>query len=174
LRWYSWPPASPVFLELKHRDAARGLGVKQRYPLPSGATAGFAGGEAELEAVAAQVQARAGGAIRGFLAQCHVPPRAAHLQPKLYVRYRRQAFQAGEEAPVRITLDSRIIMAAAGGWPHERARHRPHRFSRAILEVKLEDGRPSWLDELLADECLMPLPNFSKWVEGLTALSRAG
>ena len=171
LRWYSRPPGSSVFLELKHRDAERGVGVKQRYALPRDTAASFSGTEAQLEAVAEQVLGQSGAAIRGFLAQCHVPPRAANLQPKLYVRYRRQAFQAGEDAPVRITLDSRIIMAAAGGWPHERVSHRTRPFPRAILEIKLEDGRPSWLDALLADRCLTPLANFSKWVEGLTALA---
>jgi SPX domain protein involved in polyphosphate accumulation len=171
LRWYSGPPGSPVFLELKHRDVERAVGVKQRYVLPRDTTSAFSGSEAQLEAVAEHVETQAGAAIRGFLARCHVPPRAANLQPKLYVRYRRQAFQASEDAPLRITLDSRIIMAAAGGWPHERASHRTRRFSHAILEVKLEDGRPPWLDALLADACLTPLANFSKWVEGLTSLS---
>jgi len=84
----------------------------------------------------------------------------------LYVRYRRQSYQNGAESPVRITLDSRIIMAAASDWSPSAGQ--TYRYQQSILEAKLEAAKPAWLDSLLEALPLTPLGNFSKWVHGVS------
>jgi len=199
LRWYGLDPeqAGTVYVERKtHRSKDSGeKSTKQRLPIAPSAVRDLLHPERALD-VAAQLDAQlAAGAIsekqrdKGVALGAEVQAALAErgLLPAVRTVYQRTAFQASDSNSVRLTLDSNLSLikealalgdaeapAAVHEWcrnlsePLDPAHILPFPF--AVLEVKLQDETPAWVEELVASELLLPMAKFSKYLTGCAAL----
>ena len=93
------------------------------------------------------------------------------LVPALSTRYRRIAFQRADTNAVRVSLDVDVRFEDARGAPLGRAfepdpdatRRARASFPYAVLEVKLQEEAPAWIEEavlVLASSRFGNFPNF--------------
>ena len=141
-------------------------------------------GELDLEAQLHKL--RAGGAsdadvarTRALAAEVQDEIRSRALAPALRTVYYRTAFQLATSNAVRVSLDTQLRMldergaARRGGWCRRLEPGGPPlgpdeliEFPFAVLEIKLQDASPPWVDELLASGRLVQCTKFSKFLHG--------
>jgi SPX domain protein involved in polyphosphate accumulation len=108
------------------------------------------------------------------------------LAPALRTVYYRTAFQLASSNAVRVSLDTQLRMlderdappGADGvhGWCRRPdampplAQQQVVEFPFAVLEIKLQDQAPDWVEELLASGRLVQCTKFSKFLHGACAL----
>lgn len=101
------------------------------------------------------------------------------LVPTVRTSYQRTAFQLSSSNAVRISIDSELQFL--NERMPKRRRHcfvdpedasgprDAFFFEYAILEIKLQEAPPAWIDELLASGILLPVYKFSKFLSGALA-----
>jgi SPX domain protein involved in polyphosphate accumulation len=80
--------------------------------------------------------------------------RGRRLGPSLRTEYRRTAFQLSSSNAIRISLDTQLRFthetpSAGGGESETSPGGRSHEFPYAVLEVKLQEAAPRWIEEVL-------------------------
>lgn len=131
-------------------------------------------GQLDVEAQLAKLQA--GGASEADVARTRtlateVADEVARrrLQPALRTVYFRTAFQLSSSNAVRVSLDTQLRMvderdaprSSPDAWCRRLDADTPLAgrecvdFPFAVLEVKLQDAAPDWVEELLASGCVM-------------------
>lgn len=174
----SFASADTVFVERKtHNESwVQSDSVKQRFELPQRDVRAFLDGQLDVEAELG------GDAQRVALAsETAALIKKRKLQPKVRTCYRRTAFQSSTSNAVRITFDVSLTLVA------ERSERIPadrwclaanaslgpldvFDFPHAILEVKLQQPAPVWLDALLQSGLIVEAPSFSKFCTSLALL----
>jgi SPX domain protein involved in polyphosphate accumulation len=92
--------------------------------------------------------------------------RLGDLRPVLLVDYWREAFVARDRADVRVTIDHGVVAAQSAELFPERALFRSSDPLIAVLEIKVADARPDWLEGLVRGFDLQSVPN-SKYARGI-------
>ena len=148
-------------------------------------------GELDLEAQLAKL--RAGGASEADVARTRqlateVADEVAkrRLAPALRTVYFRTAFQLSSSNAVRVSLDTQLRMVDERDAPHPPtawcrrldgatplAARECVDFPFAVLEIKLQDAAPEWVESLLASGRLISCLKFSKFLQGTAALRHA-
>ena len=148
-------------------------------------------GELDIEAQLAKL--RAGGASEADVARTRqlateVADEVAkrRLAPALRTVYFRTAFQLSSSNAVRVSLDTQLRMVDERDVPHPPAAwcrrldtatplaaRECVDFPFAVLEVKLQDAVPEWVESLLASGRLISCYKFSKFLHGTAALRHA-
>ncbi|MBZ0120696.1 MAG: VTC domain-containing protein, partial [Sandaracinaceae bacterium] len=100
-------------------------------------------------------------------------------EPKVLVRYDREAYVSEVDEYARVTFDRRICAAPAtdwelswdrGGWHYVDGARRNLPLSITILELKCETRMPVWMMELVRDFDLRRR-GFSKYSSGVDVVS---
>ena len=172
-RWYNRLGSGPVFIELKQRGLPGQPDFKRRFPVRPDAVHAFMRGACDLDLLAAGHASEAErGRLQAYLDELHAFVAGRELRPTVHVQCFRQSFQrSAEDGRVRLTLDTRLSMRPTrGGDPLSGFGGPVHYFPWAILEVKLQNERPAWLDELLREPGIEPAPRFSKYAHGVAML----
>jgi SPX domain protein involved in polyphosphate accumulation len=159
-----------LFVERKthHESWTTDNSVKERFRLKGRHVAALLRGELDVEAQLAKL--RAGGAsdadvarTRALATEVAAEVAARRLAPALRTVYFRTAFQLASSNAVRVSLDTQLRMVdernaprPAGAWCRrlDAGTQLPAReccdFPFAVLEVKLQDAAPDWVESLLA------------------------
>lgn len=89
------------------------------------------------------------------------------LQPKVLVKYKREAFFSNVNPDLRVTIDTNLFASAANAAERMFASNKRDLLQQgAILEVKFSGSYPNWLEKVL--RAFQPeLVSFSKYVEAL-------
>lgn len=102
-------------------------------------------------------------------------------EPKMFVRYEREAYESTVEEYARVTFDRKIAVAPADGWNLTWHGHdwtfvdslRDSPESLSLVELKCETRMPTWLMEVIRT-CELNRIGFSKYSSGIAALSARG
>jgi len=192
--------AGKVYVERKtHRSRESGIkSSKERFAIDPDAVGALQSGAQQID-ISGQLgaQVAAGTLSEKQRSKClalseevaaAIKERALH--PAVRTVYQRTAFQATHSNAVRLTLDSNLHLinearelrahsqdaacALDSGWcrslaePTEPQHH--GLFPFAVLEVKLQDEAPPWIDELIESKLIVPMPKFSKYLTGCAVL----
>ena len=142
IRSYDEIPESPVFLEVKKK--IDGVLTKRRVPVRREEAVGFLNGE-PLDNL--ELEAGDRGDAEEFLSLMN----RTQAIPVMHVRYMRQAFNAVDGSPLRVTFDRELVFQPAHelefvvngqGW-------RDAHMKQTILEIKFTDRYPSWIKDLI-------------------------
>ena len=193
VRWYQRPGEEhrrpeALFLERKtHNEAWRGeASVKERCTVDDAEVAALLAGRPVPDRAALGRSPGAAALLGEMEAFVLRGETGAPLTPSVRTLYRRIAFQDAHCNAVRVSLDLDLHMvqeagrtdpAAGGGWcrsvdplvslpPGD-----VHRFPCAVLEVKLQDRNPAWLDGVLRSDKVVAVPKFSKFLHGTAVLN---
>lgn len=164
IRWYGDNVTSPLFLERKiHRENWTGApSVKERLPLSYDEVVGWLSGA---------------DSVKQHISKTDLGKEVVQmtdelgLVPTVKTACQRLAFQNGKkDASVRLSLDTDLTLSPAGLPPW--STHLPHPdqiiFPFAVLEVKLQVAEPpAWLDDILKQPWVQPVPNFSKFLQAV-------
>ena len=106
--------------------------------------------------------------------------------PTMRSQYMRTAFQVGNDASVRISLDTNLCMIyerdagvmEGGRWYRDPTVAVPEdqitRFPHAVLEIKLEiaegNSTPAWVKDMLSSGMVCEVHKFSKFIHGCAVL----
>ena len=93
-------------------------------------------------------------------------------RPKLLVDYRREAFLPKDHTPARITFDQAMAYARADTLFPQTAFFRPPSRKWVVLEIKIADALPDWLQGVVRAFGLKAVPN-SKYVHGIEQTQHA-
>lgn len=121
-----------------------------------------------------------------------------HLQPCLRTTYKRTAFQIPGDDNVRVVIDSDIFFIREDAFDQQRPIRDPHKWHRtdidsrvnnpfsllrkgeyvkfayAEMEIKIKTRRKgkklTWVDDLVQSHLVKEIPNFSKFVHGISSL----
>jgi hypothetical protein len=92
--------------------------------------------------------------------------RLGDLRPVVLVDYRREAFVPRDRANVRITIDHDLRAAHSSELYPTAPIFRIPGPRMAVLEIKVADGGPDWLEKLVQDFGLGAVPN-SKYAQAI-------
>lgn len=141
VRSYTDDPADPVFFEIKRRHNA--VITKSRTMLTRGQMVKFFAGTLAIERLSERDRACIG-EFSGRMLELAA-------EPKVIVRYRRQAYVGALDPGVRVTFDRQIC-----GAPSEDAvvRHGGDGWTtvedrRVVLELKFKGVMPGWMQDML-------------------------
>ena len=103
------------------------------------------------------------------------------LVPALSTRYRRIAFQRADTNAVRVSLDVDVRFEDARGAPLGRTfesdpdatRRARASFPYAVLEVKLQEEAPAWIEEAVSVARVVEVRKFSKFLTGTATAAGA-
>mmetsp|Transcript_7187 Transcript_7187/g.19311 ORF Transcript_7187/g.19311 Transcript_7187/m.19311 type:complete len:1011 (-) Transcript_7187:121-3153(-) len=183
LRWYGDfhepPDDSEVFVERKthHESWVQERSVKERFAMRFGSVPLFLTGVRKHAAPKDSALAATSLAdeIRG-----EIEDRA--LVAKVRTVYKRTAFQRTDSNAVRISIDTELSFVnemgadEAGRWCRRvpAAGFRSEQvvtFPWAVLEVKLTEGQPEWIEQLLGSGLVHELHKFSKFAHGVACFN---
>ncbi len=99
-------------------------------------------------------------------------------EPKLLVRYDREAYESTVEDYARVTFDRHICAAPADGWNLTFKNHDfrymdsgpASPWSLTLLELKCETRMPYWMMEMIR-RCELERGSFSKYCTGITRVA---
>lgn len=156
LRAYSRADAdSPVFVELKKKY--KGTVFKRRIGLPQEMAMRWLNGD-----VPCPQNTQISREIDSFLSFY------GHLEPKVFLSYRREAFFSAEDPGFRVTFDRDISFRPDGlTLDSEPAGHPVLEDGLWLMELKCSGGMPLWMARLLSREKLYKTP-FSKYGKAYT------
>ena len=169
-----------VFVERKthHESWSRDGSVKERFRLRRGDLEGYVRGEIDVPArfrSVGSVESERAARLAEEVTRFELEDRS--LVPALSTRYRRTAFQRADTNAVRVSLDVDVRFEDARGVPLGRTFEpdSPHRarasFPYAILEVKLQEEAPAWIEDAVSVARVVEVRKFSKFLTG-TATTR--
>jgi SPX domain protein involved in polyphosphate accumulation len=172
IRWYGNGifDNSTVYVERKKCSERQSERLKERFSLNPMELEGFLHGNYSCEKV---VQP-------GYLNESHTLEICSEIQklivnkrlfPRLYVSYKRQAFQIADDNSVRLTLDTQIEMKSAEGFPSLNPTDVVYQFPFAILELKFQNLEPVWFKEILQHNGIITTyPDFGKFIQGMAVV----
>ncbi len=142
IRCYDEIPGSPVFLEVKKKIG--GVLTKRRAPLRRDVAVGFLNGE-PLDQLGLETGDRED--AEEFLSLMI----RTQAIPMMHVRYKRQAFNAADGSPIRVTFDRELVFKPAHEleFPINGQGWRDAHMKQTILEIKFTDRYPSWIKDLI-------------------------
>jgi len=141
VRTYTDLPQDPVFFEIKRRHNA--VITKSRTMLSRGQMVKFFAGTLNIERLSERDRACIG-EFSGRMLELAA-------EPKVIVRYQRQAYVGALESGVRVTFDRNICCAPStdpivrhggGGWVGVEDR-------RVVLELKFKGVMPGWMQDMV-------------------------
>jgi len=196
MRWYGMDnkTADKIFVERKtHHDKSYTdeASVKERFAIDDSAVPAYLRGELNDKSLRKKFdkyvsqgsmrEKEVEGAVK-LATEVSEAVGARKLGPKVRTVYHRCAFQSASSNDVRITLDVDLKLvkehgidaAADARWCRNLAdgveANAVVKFPFHILEVKLTEGKPPWVEELMATDMLIEVPKFSKYITGAAAL----
>ena len=92
--------------------------------------------------------------------------RLNHLRPKVLVDYEREAFVPLIESDTRVTFDHLVRFANSSELFPSNAHFRSLERHQVILEIKVREDQPNWLQGIVKKLSLSSAPN-SKYVDGI-------
>ena len=154
-----------VFVERKthHESWSLDGSVKERFRLDRCELAGYLSGRLDIPSIlrgtgAAEAEKAATLAEEVVMLEL----RNRSLEPSVRTEYRRTAFQLSSSNTVRMSLDTRLRFTREDGS----TRAATHAFPYAILEVKLQEASPDWIEEVMARVPVIEVHKFSKFLHG--------
>lgn len=181
LRWYGsfHNPSDDdeVFVERKthHESWVQESSVKERFPIRCGSLPWYLAGVRQHKN-AQDDQALVATSSLADEIQSEIVDR--ELTAKLRTVYKRTAFQRTDSNAVRISIDTDLSFidetgaADEGHWCKQVPQQGFERkgvvtFPWAVLEIKLTEGQPIWIEELLSSGLIHELHKFSKFSHGI-------
>ena len=169
-----------VFVERKthHESWSRDGSVKERFRLRRGDLEGYVRGEIDVPArfrSVGSVESERAARLAEEVTRFELQDRS--LVPALSTRYRRTAFQRADTNAVRVSLDVDVRFEDARGVPLGRefepdpTRRAGAAFPYAVLEVKLQEEAPAWIEDAVSVARVVEVRKFSKFLTG-TATTR--
>jgi uncharacterized membrane protein YidH (DUF202 family) len=169
-----------VFVERKthHESWSLDGSVKERFRLRRGDLEGYVRGEIDVPArfrSVGTVESERAARLAEEVTRFELEDRS--LVPALSTRYRRTAFQRADTNAVRVSLDVDVRFEDARGVPLGRTfepdpTHRAGAaFPYAVLEVKLQEEAPAWIEDAVSVARVVEVRKFSKFLTG-TATTR--
>uniref|UniRef100_A0A7S0QT37 VTC domain-containing protein n=1 Tax=Pyramimonas obovata TaxID=1411642 RepID=A0A7S0QT37_9CHLO len=193
LRWYGLSPDKTVFVERKthHEDWVGEGSVKERFELKTDKTAEYfrsPGGERVVERELRKKAAKGEMSDKETEKAIELATEVRQmwdqrkLQSSIRSVYQRTAFQRSDSNKVRITLDTRLHLSdetdvAEQGqlWRNMDDKFNPAgiaAFPYSILEIKLQDEAPPYIQSLLEGGMLQEVTKFSKFLTGCAILHK--
>ena len=171
LRWYGSNDGrgdKEIFVERKihHESWSKKKSVKERFSIPQTLVPGFlTKGRGSSDPLAKEV---------------YEMIRKNSMRPTLRTCYYRTAFQEGSSNAVRISLDSHLTFinelknSVCNDWCRAGTEilssNDVTKFPFCILEVKLQQQPPAWLEEALRKVGAIKVHKFSKFIHGTASL----
>lgn len=100
--------------------------------------------------------------VEEFLRLMHV----RQLTPQLLVEYEREGYISKFKEPLRLTFDHNVSSARAKTLFEDDLNLKIHQPSHVIFEIKCEQERPKWLNQIIKKHRLKMTSN-SKYVQGI-------
>jgi SPX domain protein involved in polyphosphate accumulation len=170
LRVRTYSESSPGTLEVKRRRA--NIIAKTRAVVPR---------ELVEEAACGRVDLPAGASGLPFLDDFRCVLATAGAEPKLTIRYEREAYESVVDSYARVTFDRKIKARRADGWTLNPDAHDwcefdnhwgpAHRFPPVVLEIKCESQIPAWVVDIVRSNELLQT-GFSKYSIGIELTNR--
>jgi len=195
IRWYTEPgvtdpnripETAEVFIEQKtHREGVFGMrSVKERFCVKEAQILPLMRGKLKKDEHVKKLMAKKVSEehLQEFVKlfdDVQTKFRVQGLKPKLRTVYHRTAFQNGDDATYRVSIDSSLTMLkerdAEGGWRDPCRTPQPDRVELPfyVVEIKIEgagDNLPPWVQGLLNSPYLLAVPKFSKYGHGIRTL----
>lgn len=181
IRWYgkNQIPKSTCFVEQKthHERWVDAKSVKERFPLEYQYMKGYLDGTFHFDELVPKISAKGDRKKTQLCQQWGLANEiqnnitSQNLKPVIRTIYNRTAFQLTTDNNVRLSLDTElefvkeILPKKATKWvrfgkfPVENVLH----FPLAVMEIKLNDGAPDWVMDLVASGYLIRAEYFSKF-----------
>eukprot|EP00163_Fabomonas_tropica_P015480 TRINITY_DN28278_c0_g1_i1.p1 TRINITY_DN28278_c0_g1~~TRINITY_DN28278_c0_g1_i1.p1 ORF type:complete len:702 (+),score=120.81 TRINITY_DN28278_c0_g1_i1:128-2233(+) len=183
-RWYG-NEMREVFVERKthHESWVKESSVKERFNLKPKKIMDFMLGNLDINAEAAKMRKKGASesAIEKMIelaTEVSADIQERGLEPKVRTVYKRTAFQLPSDNAVRISMDTNLCMIRESYNPQEKRWCRGgseellpqdvERFPYAILEIKLQDASPPWIEGLMQLCEIREVHKFSKFLHGIS------
>ncbi|KAK3264827.1 hypothetical protein CYMTET_26456, partial [Cymbomonas tetramitiformis] len=187
LRWYGLSPEKSIFVERKtHHEAWVGEGsLKERFELKTKHAANYFNKDYDIwESLQEKI-------VKGELSQESAEKAAVlarevktmhtelNLKPSVRSVYKRTAFQLSDSNKVRVTLDTSLHLSDETNLPEKQLWRNMDEhldctaicaFPYNILEIKLQDAAPPFIQHLLEGGMLTEVTKFSKFLSGCAIL----
>jgi len=187
LRWYGHfrepPDDGEVFVERKthHESWVQESSVKERFALRCDKVQSY------LTGVYHHSESKEKSALIGTSLADEIQSEIMEKELKAKVRtvYKRTAFQRTDSNAVRISIDTDLsfvdeaVYSANGDYwcqPVPTGGFQSNQivtFPWAVLEIKLTEGQPDWIEQLLGSGLIHELHKFSKFAHGIASFQEA-
>lgn len=196
IRWYSEfdaadanvvKPESDVFIEMKvhHETWSGDRSAKRRFSLKAKDVDGYLTERLPLTPYVAKMREKKRsekeiGQFKSLAVEILSKVHAFKLRPVLRTQYKRVAFQLGNDASIRVSIDTQLRMSTedfgvSKHWRTVDLRHMGHtQIPFAVVEIKLQcasnERVPNWVEELMQCRFMESVPKFSKYGHGIAEL----